>query len=178
MEQDIRKLFKKEEQLKSLPIGHKDDFIEKLNASKQVSLNKTNYRFIYRIAAILVIGLSIVFGVVNINYTTEESIEENILIQQIETIEQEYLANIDKEWKSFLGLAKDQNLIKRYEKRLNELDEDYQEVSKQFKANINNITIIEDLIENLQTRLQLLKDIQEHINILNQEKNEHHENAI
>ena len=83
--------------------------------------------------------------------------------------------SINREWKNFLILTTDKDLVRRYEKRLLDLDKDYQAVSKQFKEDTNDIATVENLIDNLQTRLQLLKDIQEHIKIINQQ-NEPYEN--
>jgi len=178
MEQDIRDLFKKEEQLKTLPKNHKADFLEKLKTSKQHTKSKSNYSLLYRIAAILVMGLIVGYGIFKTNFNNSSLVEENALAQQIKTIETEYLANIDKEWQSFLILTKDEKLVKRFEKRLEDLDTDYKEISQQYKGATDDIFIIEILIENLQTRLQILKDIQKHIKILNQQKNEQYENTI
>ena len=69
------------------------------------------------------------------------------------------------------------NVIYDFKEKLTDLDNDYQEISRSFKNDSNNILVIESLVENLQTRLQLLKDIQVHINILNQ-KTEQNENTI
>ena len=80
------------------------------------------------------------------------------------------------EWQNFLELAKDENLIQRYKSKLEDLDTDYRLISEQFKHDTNNILVIQDLVNNLQTRLQLLKDIQQHIILLNQ-KNEQHEST-
>jgi hypothetical protein len=65
-------------------------------------------------------------------------------------------------------MANDEKLVDRFRNKLADLELDYQEITLQFKADRNNIEVIESLIENLKERLQLLKDIQEHINILNQ----------
>ena len=86
------------------------------------------------------------------------------------------MVSINKEWNSFLILAKDENLISRYKKRLDDLDLDYREISKQYDDDTSDILIIEALVENLQTRVDLLKDIQKHITLLNQQ-NEHYENT-
>ncbi len=124
-----------------------------------------------KIAAILVIGLMIGYTIIN-----RDPIEEiSPMTAQIEAVEAKYLEDIEKEWQNFVSIADDEILIARFKKRLDELDKDYQEISAQFKNDSNNIAVVESLVENLQTRLQILKDIQEHIKILNQ-KNEQHEN--
>ena len=161
MKRDIRELFKDEveETNKNLPINHRKEFLEKLNSNQS---KKSNNLFL-KIASVLVVALTVGF------FTLEKPVvEENPLIAQVAQVEKEYLANIETEWQNFKAIATDSILVKRYEKRLTDLDADYQEVSKAFKNDTNNILVVESLIDNLQTRLQLLKDIQEHIKILNQ----------
>lgn len=99
------------------------------------------------------------------------------MIAQVEAVEAEYLREINTEWTNFVAIANDKVLVARFKKKLDELDKDYQLISKQFKSNASNIQVVEALVENLQTRLQILKDIQEHIKILNQ-KNEQNEKSI
>ncbi|MCK5402072.1 MAG: hypothetical protein KAJ28_10610 [Flavobacteriaceae bacterium] len=170
-QQDIRNLFNDDDVSKmKLPESHRDEFLEKLKASKIEEQKAPNYRLVYKIAAMFTLFFAL--GIIVFNQFNQEDIEASTIELQIKTIEQKYLVNIETEWQSFLVVATGENLIKRFEKRLNELDHDYQEISKDFKNDTSNIVIIEALVENLQTRLQLLKDIQEHIKILNQE-NEH-----
>ena len=104
---------------------------------------------------------------------------ENVspMLAQVEAVEAEYLKEINAEWKNFIAIADDEMLVDRFKKKLDELDNDYKILSKQCKSDANNIQVVEALVENLQTRLQILKDIQEHINILNQ-KNEQNEKSI
>jgi CHASE3 domain sensor protein len=179
MQKDIRNLFKDEDDTgKKLPESHREEFLEKLKTSKPEKEKAINYKLIYKIAAMMVLFFAT--GFVVFNQFKEENIEvvETPTIErQIEEIEQQYLAKIETEWQSFLVLAKDDKLIKRFEKRLNELDKDYKELSENFKNDTNNILVIEALVENLQIRLQLLKDIQAHIKLLNQE-NGHYETNI
>ena len=78
------------------------------------------------------------------------------------------MQNIKTEWNSFVKLTDDKNLIKKYKEKLSALDIDYKEITKQFKIAPNNISVLEKLISNLQTRLRFLKDIQNHIKNLNQ----------
>lgn len=167
MKRDIRELFRDEvEETKlDLPKSHREEFLEKLKSNQSKPSKKYNlskYLFL-KIAAVLIIALTVGY------FTLEKTeIEENPLIAQVAQVEKEYLANIETEWQNFKAIATDSVLVKRFEKRLTDLDADYQEVSKAFKNDTNNILVVESLIDNLQTRLQLLKDIQEHIKILNQ----------
>jgi hypothetical protein len=170
MKRDIRDLFKEEDDLKSLPNHHRTDFLEKLSKQPKKKLNRF---FLLKIAAVVLVLLAVGYGVV---YNQPEE-EVSTMVAQIEAVEAEYLKNIEAEWKRFIAIADDEVLVARFKKKLAELDNDYQEISVQFKTDSNNILVIEALVENLQTRLQILKDIQEHIKILNQ-NNEHYENTI
>lgn len=176
MKRDIRELFKTEDEVvkNKLPQNHRQEFLDKLKSNAPNKSKKTNHLNWLKIAAVLVLLLTVGFGIFNTKNTEERP---SPLIAQIESVEKEYLENIHAEWQKFIKLTDDENLVKRYEKRLTSLDNDYQEISNSFKNDPNNILVVESLITNLQTRLQLLKDIQEHIKILNQ-KNEHNENTI
>jgi len=170
MKQNIRNLFKQEVlQKKKLPDSHREGFLEKLTASKK---KRKRITMLYKYAAIFSILFSIGFVVTNL-FSKENNATDTALEIQLREIEKTYLENIDKEWQSFIVLTKDEKLIKRYEDKLGELNEGYQEISSQYKIDKNNMIVIEALIENLKTRLQLLQDIQQHINLLNKE----HENT-
>ncbi len=169
MKQDLRDLFKMEEEnVKPLPDTHRTEFIQKLNATKSSKVDKTIF---YKVAASLVLFLAIGYLMVNTLNVKDKHVSS--LELQIEQVETQYLSNIEIEWERFLKLTKDEKLIQRYKQKLESLDKEYQDVSKSFKANTNNILIIESLVENLQTRLQLLKNIQAHIKLLNQKTNDY-----
>ncbi|MFD2916385.1 hypothetical protein [Psychroserpens luteus] len=175
MKQDIRKLFKNSEAEpveapgKQLPDNHRQEFYDQLKASRPRRESKLNSNYLIKIAAIITLfGALTITLFTTLDNTTNQVVEESSMETQIETIEKEYLASIDVEWKHFINVANDENLVKRYRTKLDDLDNDYKEISKQFKTDTNNILVIESLVENLQTRLQLLKDIQEHIKVLNQ----------
>lgn len=168
MKRDIRDLFKEEDSLKKLPENHRTEFLKKL---QEPDKPKQNWLRMLSLVAVFVIALTIGF-----NLMESKPEQQTPIIAQIEAVEAEYLANIETEWQSFIALAKDEVLIERFRNKLNELDADYQDISLQFKNDSNNILVIEALVDNLQIRLQILKDIQEHIKILNQ-NNEQHEKS-
>ena len=174
MEQDIRKLFENEmETDKKLPVSHRKEFQQKLKASKDERQQKQGIHSVFKYAAAILILVTL--GYVSFYKLNEEPIiKESALELQLKEVEQQYLENIEKEWQSFKALTNDAKLVERYEKELNELNADYQIISAQFKADSHNISIVENLVNNLQRRLQLLKDIQAHIKLLNQE-NGHYE---
>jgi hypothetical protein len=173
MKQDIRNLFQEDEDLKQLPKNHRIEFHAKLKGQKR-SHNKTKGMLWLQIAAVVVIALTIGFNVFNDSKAKDEYMP---MAAQIEAVEKQYLKDIEKEWESFVALTDDQALVARYKKRLDDLDKDYQDITTQFSNDSYDIAVIESLVENLQTRLELLKDIQIHIKILNQ-NNEKHENTI
>lgn len=170
MKQDIRDLFTNKEDLKTLPDNHRAEFLEKLKSQPK---KNSNYIIWIRVAATVIIALAIGYS----QFYKQSNEVEPPVISQIKAVEDQYLKDIEKEWQSFVAVANDEALVARFKKRLNELDADYQEIAAQFQNDANNIEIIEALVDNLQTRLQILRDIQEHINILNQ-KNEQNEITI
>ena len=90
------------------------------------------------------------------------------LFVHVKQIETEYLNNIHNEWNDFVQVTNDTVLVKRYEQKLKESETSYKRITKKFKDNPNSINVLESLIDNLQRRLQLVKDIKQHIKELNQ----------
>ena len=159
MEHDIRNLFKKDEISEvEIPPFHKEEFIKKLNSSKQ-----NNYNVAISVAVIIVFMMVLLFP------KNDTSKENKTLIQtQIATFEKEYLTNINNEWQQFVAISNDSILIKKYEIKLKDFDTDYKKITENLKSNPNNINVIEALINNLQRRLELIKNIKKHIKELNQ----------
>jgi hypothetical protein len=171
MKQDIRDLFKTEDDLKALPENHRTEFLEKLKTQPKKKFTSFSW---LKIAAISVIALTVGYSIF---MNEPEPVLVSPMIAQIEAVEAEYLKNIEAEWENFVAIAEDEILVARFKKKLEDLDKDYKEISIRFKEDANNLLVIESLVDNLQTRLQILQDIQKHIKILNQ-KNEHYENTI
>lgn len=159
---------------RQLPDGHREEFLKKVRENTvENPKRKKNY---WKIAAVLVVLIGVGFILMQ-NKGVDEFPEVDAIALELRQIETQYLKEIETEWEKFLKLAKDQKLISRYKEKLNELDADYKEISADYHANKYNLQAVEDLIRNLQTRLSILKDIQEHIKILNQ-KNGQHETFI
>lgn len=163
MEHKIRDLFKNDEiSTIEIPKNHREQFLEKL--IKQNNKRKSNLkRKRYAIVASVVILISITISFLQFN--GEEKLP---ITTQIAEIEKEYLINIEKEWQNFVDVAKDSVLINKYEEKLHDFDTEYQKITSQLKENPNSIYVLESLIENLQRRLELIKNIKEHIKELNQ----------
>lgn len=174
MKHDIRDLFKEELIIKNkLPDTHEQEFNNKLKRFNAQKRKSSNYNNMYLMVASLLLFLA--FGYYMLN---EKGGDQNKFVEQIEIIEKEYLLNINTEWNNFITIAKDEKLVARYKDRLEYLNKDYEVISNQFKLDTNNILFLEALIENLQTRLKLLKDIQEHITLLNQENKYYEKTTI
>lgn len=163
MEKDIRKLFDSEDQvtIQKLPTNHRKDFLLKLQ--KQHKTRKQFY--VLQIAASFLILFGLVITLYNVNSKNKN---EFSMEKQMNIIEKQYLLDIEKEWQKFVSITDDTLLIKRFDKKLTDLNDDYEVLSKALESNPNNILIIEDLISNLQNRLELLQDIQMHIQLLNE----------
>ena len=166
MEHDIRDLFKnKDYPIKKLPKEHRKDFITKLDGVKNSKNKKSSYYFLKFAASVLLILFCGYFY-----QNTNSKPKKTALEIQFEGIENEYLININKEWNAFIEVANDTVLIRKYKEKLKDSNTDYKKITTQLKELPNNINVLESLIDNLQRRLQLIKDIKEHINELNQKK--------
>ena len=166
MKQDLRDMFSNSGfPRKRLPENHEEEFLEKLEKVEIVKPKNKPFFFL-KVAATIAILLTVTFGYYQIFERPKTTLKA-----QIEQIEEEYLQSIRTEWEGFVKSTDDQNLINRYELKLLRLEKDFKEISKEWNEDETSMTfVVEDLIQNLQTRLQLLKDIQEHIEELNQSK--------
>lgn len=160
MKKDILDIIKeKTPDSHQLPQNHRAQFYEKLMKQKEQKPKNNLYFKIAATAAILVIGSFFTW-----NYVTaipEESMGNSNL--SLVKIESDYQLKIEKEWNSLLHLTSDSTLIYRYEKKLLQLNDDYKNLTQEYSGDSNNIELIENLVQNLEYRLQLLQDIQSHI---------------
>lgn len=163
MEHDIRDLFKvKNDFNKDLPKNHREDFIKKLGEHQPKKELKKSYKFL-KIAASLLLIISCV-----VLYKNTIALPQKSAIElQMQAIEKDYLNSINKEWNSFKEIATDTILVNKYEEKLKKSKLEYRKITKQLKDFPNDINLLESLITNLQRRLQLIKEINEHIKELN-----------
>lgn len=162
MEKDLRELFQTDEfPKKKLPENHETEFLQKLH---EQAPQKESKSYFWRVAA----SIAIIFALGYFAATFSGEGTQTELQKQVAQIEQNYLQQIDQEWEEFVKTANDPDLVKYYKDRLDGLKKDYDTISKEFSKEPNNIIILEELIKNLQRRLELIKDIQEHLKRLNQ----------
>ena len=167
MEHNIKNLFNKNEfTKKKLPDSHTKEFIKKLESISAKRKKNTVFSKIKIVAffLLMIFGVSMYFTFSE----KEEPINDNSIFAEVEKIEQEYENKIDEEWQKFLKITNDTVLINKYKQKIQTSNTDYKKLTLNFKESPTNILALENLIHNLQKRLQLLKDIQEHINELNQ----------
>ena len=168
MERDIRNLFEGDEHSNiELPKNHREDFVTKLQHQhkKKQGFQKT---VLLKIAVAIVLIFSVAIYVFVDDQSSLENKEESTFQAQIKAIEKEYLENINSEWQQFVAISNDSILIKKYRVKLKNFDNEYRKITTQLQKTPNNINILESLINNLQRRLELVKNIKEHIKELNQ----------
>lgn len=167
MKHDIRDLFKKDEvSIKELPKNHQKDFLMKLNQIGLKPIRKKPFFFLKITAAVFLLIACTYFY---LDHNSDVQITPKTEIQfQVEFFEKEYLSNINEEWEIFVVVARDTVLINKYKIRLKVSKIDYNKITKQLKEEPNSIYVLQSLINNLQTRLQLVKDIKAHVQELNQ----------
>tara|TARA_R110002126_G_scaffold30602_1_gene99744 strand:+ start:1832 stop:2365 length:534 start_codon:yes stop_codon:yes gene_type:complete len=167
MERDIRDLFKEKKDIKiELPKNHREEFFQKLHYVDKERPKKKNV-VLLKIAAVIALVFCGTFFYFKDFSSIKKTAKTEIQVQ-IELFENEYLTNINKEWESFIKVANDSVLVKKYKVKLKESVTDYKKITNQLKENPDNINVLESLINNLQRRLELIKNIKEHINELNQ----------
>ena len=171
MKQDLKYIVNKyKEADKVLPENHREEFLMKLKVQNG---RKSNHFVFLKIVSVILIIVTI--GAITLIPSPKMDTEEPLLLQ-LEEVENEYLKKIDSEWDRFVALSADDRLKNRFEAKLDELQVDYLSLTSKFQDEPNNLLILESLINNLQTRLQLLKDIQKHINLINQKKEQNENN--
>jgi hypothetical protein len=164
MKRDIREIFKKEAlQKKKLPNFHEDEFLRKLKEQNKNEKPQSSF-LILKVAVSIALIISV--GYIFLKSEIKADSQPKLLVQ-VKKIEKEYLNQINIEWKNFVKLTKDENLIQKYKEKLFSLNEDYKSITKQLEKDAYNVFVLENLIKNLQRRLELIKDIKEHLKELN-----------
>ncbi|WP_298516463.1 hypothetical protein [uncultured Kordia sp.] len=151
-----------------LPKGHRAEFLEKLSATETISTSNPPFNYWRAIAAACVLLL----GIGAFVYTNDggKETKQTSLFTEMKSIEDKYLQDIASEWESFQLTATDAGLVQKYEERLQNLDESYQELKEVFLVEKNSLTTLEKMIKNLQMRLTLLQEIQQHLKRLKDEQ--------
>jgi len=183
MAQDIRKLFKNEQQVfkDKMPKGHEARFLEKLK--QELPKVKTTNRFTFlNIAASVVILIGLSFGAYQFMDSNEEAVipETNVVetksplgkvSPQLKKVEDYYLASINLELSKMKVTPETKGLFDGYLERLGELNKEYEVLSKELTASGPTERIINASIENLKLRLNLMHRLKEKLNEINNQTN-------
>ncbi|WP_299163739.1 hypothetical protein [uncultured Eudoraea sp.] len=187
MAQDLRELFKKENDKKHLmKKGHEERFLQRLDKELPQARRSTFY-FIKIAASILVLFSLGIYSYINyksdlpqqpvvVDKGTEDSKPQGYslgdLSPDLKKVENYYVANINLELSRLEVSGENKALVDDYMKRLSELDEEYKRLNIELNEIGPNDQTISALIKNLQLRLQLLQKLKQKLNQLKSSENE------
>lgn len=189
MEQDLRELFKKqrEDQRFQMKKGHEDHFLNRLEKELPIK-KKSDMKFQW-----LGIAASVVFlTVLAVFFLKKEPIDEDktTIVQRTEEqpakqtiglgdlspdlqkIETYYVANINLALSKLKVSDDNKEIVDGYLERLEELNKEYEALSKELNEIGPNDQTIAAMVQNLQLRAQLLQKLNEKLNQLKTSKNE------
>jgi len=170
MAQDIRDLFKDDKiSHEKMPENHQVRFLKKLDRALPEKRIKPNLIWI-KIAASIVVLLSVSFGVYKLQYkpkenqppivkTTPETIETKTLgdiSPGLKKVEDYYLASINLELSKIKPTIETKELFDGYLLQLKELDNEYKLLSMELTESGPTELTVNALIDNLKFRLNLL----------------------
>lgn len=155
-----------------LPSGHKERFLEKLDAKSQKAsrTQKSSDKLIafmswkqWAVAASILVLLGI--GTAGLYKTSIHTIEQ--LSPEMASSQELFTKTIDA---TLAKLEQEQSpeterIIADTKKNLTKLENDYQQIAKDFALN-NNTAVMESMLDNFKTRVSLLEQALEHINNL------------
>jgi len=177
MGQDIKKMLEGESELKThkLSDGHKSRFENRLNEEFPTRNNQFSF---LRIAASFLVLVSIgllSYQYMNSNDTSQKIVQSDEnkinsiadISPDLKKVEDYYLANINYQISKIKITDENEDLLEVYFSQLGELQKEYDELNT--KLNIDdsvNEDTIDKLIENLQMRLLLLKQLKKKLNTI------------
>ncbi|WP_339709010.1 hypothetical protein [uncultured Kriegella sp.] len=183
MAQDLREMFEKKStpEAEQLRGGHKERFLERLNAAIPEEKSKPSF-FAFKIAASLLLLVS-VGGYLYNTSTQVRSVgqKSNVVVEKIslgdlspdlKKVENYYISSINMELSKLNLTDENKTLIDSFMEHMEELDHEYDILSKELNDIGPNDQTITALIKNLQLRLQLLQKLKVRLNDLKASKNE------
>jgi len=188
MKIDLRDKLKKEKMMSALPKNHRSSFEQRLqNELHQKS--KPNYSFL-KIAASIIIVISL--GLASQQFFKTESPKEIVdtsnksvkkinsmadISPNLKKIEDFYLTRINYQMAKITITDENRELFEVYLSQLGELQKEYEGLNLELsnKKEISEVTI-DALIENLQLRLQLMRQLKKKLELIENIKIEENEN--
>ncbi len=187
MAQDLRERFKQEREVKMYRMkkGHENRFVNRLEVELPCE-KKHNYLWL-KIAACI----AVVTGIVVYNYNSsfmdtpqvttvidlnradvKEEISLGDLSPDLKKVEHYYVANINMALSKLQVSKENKGLVDSFMNQLADLNMEYERLNTELNQIGPNDQTITALIENLQYRLQLLKQLKKKLNELNSSRNE------
>jgi len=196
MSQDLRKLFKEQNEKEEYPMkgGHEERFLERLNT--ELPQQKRTSFFFLKIAATILVLISVSFFAYKQYNTTATNVPESIIVDKnnaieentgislgdlspdLKKIENYYVANINLQLSQLEISEENKALVDSFMNQLSGLNLEYEKLNTELNEIGPNDQTINALIKNLELRLQLLQKLKKKLNQLKQSKNEQVETNI
>ena len=189
MAQDIRKLFENEPKVENLkmPEGHQARFLDKLDDALPQQPRRSLFTFL-NVAASIVLLIGLTFGAYQIfdgpGVEPETIVQEDKisplgkLSPQLKKVEDYYLANISLELSKMEVTPENKELFDGYLNRLEELNKEYEVLTKELEETGPTEHIINASIDNLKLRLNLMYRLKEKLSEINNENNGLEQNQV
>ncbi len=181
MKVDIRDIIKKENKMKELSNNHRDIFEKKLK--RELKKDTGNKFRILKIAAsvlfLLSLGISGYEFYNNIDVTDQDQTKKFNSMADIspdlKKVEDYYLTHINYQLSKIKITDENRDLLEVYLSQLSVLQKEYSDLNMQLNTNEVNEETIDVLIENLQLRLQLLRQLKKKLEIIKNFKTKENE---
>ena len=189
MAQDIRDLLKQDKKVENseMPIGHETRFLNRLDMEIPQRHSQSRFTFL-NIAASIVLLVGLTFGGYKLidsksvdTINPEKSIETVVaktlkdVSPQLKKVEDYYLASINFELSKMKVTPESKELFDGYLMRLEELNNEYNNLTNELIDLGPNEQTVNALIDNLKFRLNLLYRLKDKLNEFNNSQNEYEE---
>ena len=181
MAQDIRDLLKQDEKIQNAKMakGHEARFLEKLDKVLPLAKSKSKFTF-FNVAATILLLFGLTFGGYKfLNPSTASEVipeKEPVMAEtktlkdvspQLKKVEDYYLASINYELSKMKVTSESKELFDGYLSKLEELNNEYNRLSKELIESGPNELTVNALIDNLKLRLNLLYRLRDKLNEYN-----------
>jgi hypothetical protein len=192
MAQDIRDLLKQDKKIQNAKMakGHEARFLEKLDKELPLTKSKSKFTFL-NIAATIVLLFGFTFGgykFLNPSTASEIIPENNTVVTETKTlkdvspqlkkVEDYYLASINYELSKMKVTPESKELFDGYLSKLEELNNEYDRLSKELIESGPNELTVNALIDNLKFRLNLLYRLRDKLNEYNNSEDTYDESQV
>jgi len=189
MAQDIRDLLKQDNKVEndSMSKGHEARFMERLDIEFPEKQSENRFTFL-NVAASIVLLVGLTFGgykLINSNSTILITPEKNVetaatktlndVSPQLKKVEDYYLASINFELSKMKVTPESKELFDGYLSRLEELNNEYNNLTNELIELGPNEQTVSALIDNLKFRLNLLYRLKDKLNEFNNSENTYEE---